>query len=189
MVGLGRGDNGTLEVCWNQAYWLSGNNDVRMWDGGDEVRVIYEAGDDRAYELGCVGPWVTFRTMDAIYTANMFTQAATNACTDCTPASREQQEQLTDKLAAWVQGRFDDLPDDLDVSVDDAIGADGWWIAHGGFSSHLESAIFLWNPDGEISIAWSGNADSEYEIREYMLSVLPDAPAKLLGCIDLHGYF
>ncbi len=189
MVDLGRGDNGTLEVCWNRAYWLSGDNDVHMWDGGDTVEVIYEAGDDRAYQLGCVGPWVTFRTMDAIYTANMFTQAAADACAESTAASENQEEHLTDQLTAWVHERFDDLPNELDVSIGGAIGTDGWWIADGGFSSHLESAIFLWHPDGNISIAYSGTADTQYEIREYMLSALPDAPAQLLGCIDVHGYY
>ena len=189
MVGLGTGDNGTLEVCWNRAYWLSGDNDVRMWDGGDTVQVIYEAGYDRAYQLGCVGPWVTFRTMDAIYTANMVTQAATDPCAQDTPASREQETKMSDELTAWVHERFDDPREELNVSVSGPIGADGWWIADVELSNSLESAIFLWHPDGNISIAFSGTADTEYEIREYMLSALPDAPAQLLGCIDVHGYY
>jgi hypothetical protein len=188
MVGLSKGDNGTLEVCWNRAYWLSGDNDVRTWDGGGEVRTIYEAGDDRAYELGCVGPWVTFRTMDAIYTANMFTQSDAAACDVVEIADAPMEAELAETLTTWVHGRFDDLPEDLEVSVSDGVGRDGWWVARGGFSDRLEGAVFAWNPDGDISLAWSGTADSEYEIREHMLSILPEAPGAILGCVDVSGY-
>ena len=188
-VGLGRGDNGTLEICWGRAYWVTGDKDVRMWDGGDAVHTIYEAGDDQAFHLGCVGPWVTFRTMDAVYSANMFTESPAGACEVCYQASVDREDRMADELLAWVHDRFEDLPADLEASVSGAIGADEWWVAHGGFSSHLEGAIFLWDPDGNISLAWSGSAASEYEIREYMLTTLPEAPPAMLGCVDLDGYY
>lgn len=188
MVGLGKGDNGTLEICWNRAYWLSGDNDVRTWDGGGEVHTIYEAGEDRAWELGCVGPWVTLRTADAIYTANLFTQSEATACDVVEPANASIEAMLAETLTTWVHGRFDDLPEDLEVSVSGGVGSDGWWVGRGGFSSRLEGAVFAWSPEGDISIAWSGNADSEYEIREYMLSILPEAPGAVFGCVDVSGY-
>jgi hypothetical protein len=189
LVGLGKGDNGTLEICWNRAFWLSGDNDVRMWDGGEQVYTIYEAGDDRAYELGCVGPWVTFRTMDAIYTVNHLTQSAVDACDVVESADATQEEALTAALENYVGDRFDEMPEDLEVGVGGVVGQDGWWVGHGGFSSHLESAVFVWGPDGEVGLAWSGFADSEYEIREYMLSILPEVPRAILGCVNVDGFY
>jgi hypothetical protein len=187
IVNLGRGDNGTAEVCWNRAFWLSGDNDVRTWDGDSNVRTVFDE-EQRAFLLGCVGPWVTFATADAIYTANMFTGSGRDACSIVEPAGAETSAELAATLETWVHDRFDDLPQDLEVSVGGAVGSDGWWVGGGGFSSHLEGAVFSWGPDGDIQVAWSGNADSAYEIRQYMLSILPEAPPALLGCVDIDGY-
>lgn len=187
IVNLGRGDNGTLEVCWNRAFWLSGDNDVRTWGGGSSVMTVFDE-EQNAYHLGCVGPWVTVATADAIYTANMFTGSGSDACSIVEDATPAEMDELATTLEAWVHDRFDDLPRDLQVSVGGAVGSAGWWVGRGGFSSHLESAVFAWDPDGDVQIAWSGNADSAYDIRQYMLSNLREAPAALLGCIDVTGY-
>ncbi|MCP4968749.1 MAG: hypothetical protein GY926_26415 [bacterium] len=97
------------------------------------------------------------------------------------------EAELAEALITWIHGRFDDLPEDLEVSVGSVMGRDDWWVGHGGFSDRLEGAVFAWSPGGDISLAWSGNADSEYEIREYMLSVLPEAPGAIPGCVDVSG--
>jgi hypothetical protein len=188
LVGLGKGDNGTAEICWNHAVWLSGSNDVRSWDGSGEIRTIYENGDTPAYELGCVGPWVTFQTSDGVYTTNMLTQSGAAACDAGVTATHHQTVDLAASLTTWVHDRFDDLPEELEVSVAEVVGLDGWWVGHGEFSSHLEGAIFAWSPDSDISVAWSGNADSEYDVRSYMLDANPEVPAALLGCVDVSGY-
>ena len=96
---------------------------------------------------------------------------------------------MQQRLLGYVRDRFEDLPSDLEVSAPDAVGSDGWWIGYGEFSSHLESAVFLWSPEGEVSLAWSGSADSEYEIREYMLSLYRYVPPELFACVDVTGHF
>lgn len=58
----------------------------------------------------------------------------------------------------------------------------------GSFSGYLESAVFAWYPDGNIGVDWAGNADSVNDIRQSMLSVLPEAPPALLGCVAVAGF-
>ena len=185
---LGRGSRNSAEACWNRVFWNGGNRDVRLWDGSDSVVTIYEAAWDWVGQVNCVGPWITITDADGILVANSLTQSPSPACAVVDNADRAQQDLLAESLLEWVADQFDDLPDDLDVSVGGVIGLDGWWVGHGGFSSHLEGAVFAWNPAGDIRVAWSGSADSTYEIRSYMLTTLPDVPPALLGCVDVDGY-
>jgi len=189
MVGLGQGARGFAEICWGTAFWRGGNRDIRMWDGGDSVATIIEADSEWLGVVSCVGPWITVADPDGILIANSLTQSPAAACDVCDQPDSAREAQMADGLAVWVHDRFEELPAELEASVSDVVGQDGWWIGHGGFSSHLEGALFVWDPNGNITIAWSGSADSEYDIREYMISTLPDAPAAMLGCVDLDGYY
>ncbi len=188
-VSLGKGLRGSAEVCWNRAYWIGGNGDIRMWDGGDVVKAIQVSEEGRFFDVSCNGPWVTYTAADGVYTANMFTASADDACSLVEQSDSRIEAELATALDAWVRTQFDDLPADLEVSVGAALGRDGWWIAGGSFSSHLEGAVFAWSPTGEISLVFSGNGDSEYDVRAAMLSSSPEVPPALLGCIDVAGRF
>lgn len=188
MVVLGRGAPGRAETCWNRTYWNGGNGDIREWDGGDTVSTIHIADETSGFGVSCVGPWVSFSTADGIYVANMFSQSSGDACSLVAAASPSTSFGLAASLKTWVHDQYDEPPADLVVTIGSVIHLDGWWVGRGSFSSHLESAVFLWSPDGGISVAWSGSADSEYELREYMLAIHPEAPGALFGCVDVSGH-
>ncbi len=187
-VGLGRGDNGTLEVCWGRAYWLSSDGDVRSWDGGGEITTIYKADDEFVVDLGCVGPWVSVSTTAGVHRSNMLSKTGDDACETVGRPTAGVDVELSAALDRYVRDRFDDLPSDLQVDAGAVLAADGWYIGFGSFSSQLESALFLWDPEGQVQLAWSGFDDSEYSIHDYMLRTNPDAPPALLGCIDVSGW-
>jgi len=184
-VSLGRGLRGTAEACWGRAVWVGGNNDVRFWDGGDTVRTVFSAA--RSYDVGCVGPWATVTTADGIYAANMLTGSAIDSCSLVEHADKAEEADLEASLLEWVHTYHEDVPADVTASVG-AVGLDGWWMGIGSFSGYMESAVFVWYPDGNIGVAWAGSADSVNDIRQYMLSVLPEAPAALLGCVAVAGF-
>lgn len=188
-LGLGKGARGRAEVCWNRVFWSGGNRDIRMWDGGDTVATIHVAGGEGGGTVSCLGPWVTFATSEGIYTANMFTRSSLGACDVVEIADSGRTADLASTLGPWAQGQSDELPSDLTATVSDAVGSGGWWVGRGIFSDYLEGAIFAWSPDGEIAVAWSGSANSEYDLRQYMLSLLPDVPPALFGCVHVDGFF
>ncbi len=184
-VGLGRGLRGTAEACWAHAVWIGANRDIEFWDGGDTVTTVFSAGD--AYGVGCVGPWVTVATADGIYASNMLTGSAVDACSTVEYADEGEAADLERTLLDWVHTNYTEVPSDVTTSVS-AIGLDGWWIGGGSFSDYLEAAIFVWYPSGNIGVAWAGSADSVNDIRQYMFSVLPEAPTALLGCVNVSGF-
>jgi hypothetical protein len=185
-VSLGKGVRGTAEACWGRAVWVGANGDVRFWDGGDAVHTIFSAAP--AASLGCVGPWATVATGDAIYATNLLTGTAIDACSVVATAGRAQVTDLEAALLEWVHAYHEEAPADLEASVGGAVGQDGWWLGAGSFSDYFESAVFVWYPDGNVGVAWAGSADSVYDLRQYMFSVLPEAPPAVLGCVDVAGF-
>lgn len=95
---------------------------------------------------------------------------------------------LASELVDWLAETQSSVPPDTEATLTGGVTAEGWWVFTAVFNMRFEAGLFVRDPDGEITVAWGGVADSEIVIRAWVYDSEPSMPAELALCVDVDGF-
>ncbi|MFP3883757.1 MAG: hypothetical protein ACLFWH_15765, partial [Actinomycetota bacterium] len=110
---------------------------------------------------------------------------------NCDEFDRVPPESMAEDLSSWLgqtQSERGEVPEDLEVTIVDAVGQDGTWVLVASFSERFEAGVFAIDEAGDVRVLWGGAAATETEIRETITSTVPDLPRQLPMCVDVSGF-
>lgn len=175
----------------------SGNLDawgVVIWSVRSLLVVCWVAGLATACSANGEGPSITSQPVETTSLGTSTSPAPTTAMTSnpgCDDLDREPPERLEDDLTAWLRETQSDqgeVPQDLEVTIIDAVGEDGTWMLVADFNSRFEAGVFAMDQHGDFRVVWGGIASTDTEIRESITSTARELPPLLRECVDISGF-